>query len=224
MPASELSPRLRLVKDEAPRFTTEDIAATDALLTHMACLLDTNDHGADVVSGASEPGESRSGPRRAAPAGASLNPILQRLDAQDYICCDVLTAHHYLSERETRLLPPAAPTLAQMAEPSVQKRFTCWIPPLWMLANRHQLVENLRSQLLGGNPRVSYYDIYDELEDRPDILHSVRGRVTCQADPAWCNCYLVAMYRASRLRSSERCRRGTRSSYFPKERGALLGA
>ena len=50
VPASELSSVLALVKDEGASITAEDIAATDALLTHMGVLLlDTlNDHGADV--------------------------------------------------------------------------------------------------------------------------------------------------------------------------------
>ena len=96
MPASELSSVLALVKDEGASITAEDLAATDALLTHMGVLLlDTlNDHGADVEL--SLPSLEQIFDRDERIQHASSNPYFVQIDAQDYLY-DVLIAHHYLS-------------------------------------------------------------------------------------------------------------------------------
>ena len=87
-------------EDEGASITAEDIAATDALLTHMGVLLlDTlNDHGADVEL--SLPSLEQVFDRDERIQQESSNPYFVQIDAQDYLY-DVLIAHHYLSEGET---------------------------------------------------------------------------------------------------------------------------
>ena len=172
VPASELSSVLALVKDEGTSITAEDIAATDALLTHMGVLLlDTlNDHGADVEL--SLPSLEQVFDRDERIQQASSNPYFVQIDAQDYLY-DVLIAHHYLSERETvySLGSAFAPTLAQMAEPSVQKLVaSALLDPAAVdaLPYPHQLLYPIL-KLVEENPRISYYDIYDELKLALDI-------------------------------------------------------
>ncbi|MFW7400144.1 MAG: restriction endonuclease, partial [Rothia mucilaginosa] len=172
VPASELSSVLALVKDEGTSITAEDIAATDALLTHMGVLLlDTlNDHGADVEL--SLPSLEQVFDRDERIQQATSNPYFVQIDAQDYLY-DVLIAHHYLSERETvySLGPAFAPALAQMIEPSVQKLVaSALLDPAAVdaLPYPHQLLYPIL-KLVEENPRISYYDIYDELKLALDI-------------------------------------------------------
>lgn len=199
VPASELSSVLALVKDEGTSITAEDIAATDALLTHMGVLLlDTlNDHGADVEL--SLPSLEQVFDRDERIQQATSNPYFVQIDAQDYLY-DVLIAHHYLSERETvySLGPAFAPALAQMVEPSVQKLVaSALLDPAAVdaLPYPHQLLYPIL-KLVEENPRISYYDIYDELKLALDIPY-LQGEIAphrYKLTPRLRNRYSVAMH------------------------------
>ena len=230
VPASELSSVLALVKDEGTSITTEDIAATDALLTHMGVLLlDTlNDHGADVEL--SLPSLEQVFDRDERIQQASSNPYFVQIDAQDYIY-DVLTAHHYLSERETvySLGSAFAPTLAQMAEPSVQKLVaSALLDPAAVdaLPYPHQLLYPIL-KLVEENPRISYYDIYDELKIALDIPY-LQGEVAphrYKLTPRLRNRYSVAMHVLKGERYLNALREGTgRTSRKNPERYELSEA
>ena len=93
-----------------------------------------------------------------------------QIDAQDYLY-DVLIAHHYLSERETVYSGPAfAPALAQMVEPTFQKLVaSALLDPAAVDVCRTRIVAVPDSELVEENPRISYYDIYDELKLALDI-------------------------------------------------------
>ena len=230
VPASELSSVLALVKDEGASITAEDIAATDALLTHMGVLLlDTlNDHGADVEL--SLPSLEQVFDRDERIQQASSNPYFVQIDAQDYIY-DVLTAHHYLSERETvySLGSAFAPTLAQMAEPSVQKLVaSALLDPAAVdaLPYPHQLLYPIL-KLVEENPRISYYDIYDELKIALDIPY-LQGEVAphrYKLTPRLRNRYSVAMHVLKGERYLNALREGTgRTSRKNPERYELSEA
>ena len=230
VPASELSSVLALVKDEGTSITAEDIAATDALLTHMGVLLlDTlNDHGADVEL--SLPSLEQVFDRDERIQQASSNPYFVQIDAQDYIY-DVLTAHHYLSERETvySLGSAFAPTLAQMAEPSVQKLVaSALLDPAAVdaLPYPHQLLHPIL-KLVEENPRISYYDIYDELKIALDIPY-LQGEVAphrYKLTPRLRNRYSVAMHVLKGERYLNALREGTgRTSRKNPERYELSEA
>ncbi|WP_314690803.1 restriction endonuclease [uncultured Rothia sp.] len=230
VPASELSSVLALVKDEGTSITAEDIAATDALLTHMGVLLlDTlNDHGADVEL--SLPSLEQVFDRDERIQQASSNPYFVQIDAQDYIY-DVLTAHHYLSERETvySLGSAFAPTLAQMAEPSVQKLVaSALLDPAAVdaLPYPHQLLYPIL-KLVEENPRISYYDIYDELKIALDIPY-LQGEVAphrYKLTPRLRNRYSVAMHVLKGERYLNALREGTgRTSRKNPERYELSEA
>lgn len=230
VPASELSSVLALVKDEGTSITAEDIAATDALLTHMGVLLlDTlNDHGADVEL--SLPSLEQVFDRDERIQQASSNPYFVQIDAQDYIY-DVLTAHHYLSERETvySLGSAFAPTLAQMAKPSVQKLVaSALLDPAAVdaLPYPHQLLYPIL-KLVEENPRISYYDIYDELKIALDIPY-LQGEVAphrYKLTPRLRNRYSVAMHVLKGERYLNALREGTgRTSRKNPERYELSEA
>lgn len=230
VPASELSSVLASVKDEGTSITAEDIAATDALLTHMGVLLlDTlNDHGADVEL--SLPSLEQVFDRDERIQQASSNPYFVQIDAQDYIY-DVLTAHHYLSERETvySLGSAFAPTLAQMAEPSVQKLVaSALLDPAAVdaLPYPHQLLYPIL-KLVEENPRISYYDIYDELKIALDIPY-LQGEVAphrYKLTPRLRNRYSVAMHVLKGERYLNALREGTgRTSRKNPERYELSEA
>ena len=230
VPASELSSVLALVKDEGASITAEDIATTDALLTHMGVLLlDTlNDHGADVEL--SLPSLEQVFDRDERIQQASSNPYFVQIDAQDYIY-DVLTAHHYLSERETvySLGSAFAPTLAQMAEPSVQKLVaSALLDPAAVdaLPYPHQLLYPIL-KLVEENPRISYYDIYDELKIALDIPY-LQGEVAphrYKLTPRLRNRYSVAMHVLKGERYLNALREGTgRTSRKNPERYELSEA
>lgn len=199
VPASELSSVLALVKDEGASITAEDIAATDALLTHMGVLLlDTlNDHGADVEL--SLPSLEQVFDRDERIQQESSNPYFVQIDAQDYLY-DVLIAHHYLSEGETvySLGSAFAPALAQMVEPSVQKLVaSALLDPAAVdaLPYPHQLLHPIL-KLVEENPRISYYNIYDELKLALDIPY-LQGEVAphrYKLTPRLRNRYSVAMH------------------------------
>ena len=230
VPASELSSVLALVKDEGTSITAEDIAATDALLTHMGVLLlDTlNDHGADVEL--SLPSLEQVFDRDERIQQASSNPYFVQIDAQDYLY-DVLTAHHYLSERETvySLGSAFAPALAQMAEPSVQKLVaSALLDPAAVdaLPYPHQLLYPIL-KLVEENPRISYYDIYDELKIALDIPY-LQGEVAphrYKLTPRLRNRYSVAMHVLKGERYLNALREGTgRTSRKNPERYELSEA
>ena len=230
VPASELSSVLALVKDEGASITAEDIAATDALLTHMGVLLlDTlNDHGADVEL--SLPSLEQVFDRDERIQQASSNPYFVQIDAQDYLY-DVLIAHHYLSERETvySLGPAFAPALAQMVEPSVQKLVaSALLDPAAVdaLPYPHQLLYPIL-KLVEENPRISYYDIYDELKLALDIPY-LQGEIAphrYKLTPRLRNRYLVAMHVLKGERYLDALREGTgRTSRKNPERYELSEA
>lgn len=230
VPASELSSVLALVKDEGSSITAEDIAATDALLTHMGVLLlDTlNDHGADVEL--SLPSLEQVFDRDERIQQAYSNPYFVQIDAQDYLY-DVLTAHHYLSERETvySLGPAFAPALAQMVEPSVQKLVaSALLDPAAVdsLPYPHQLLYPIL-KLVEENPRISYYDIYDELKLALDIPY-LQGEVAphrYKLTPRLRNRYSVAMHVLKGERYLNALREGTgRTSRKNPERYELSEA
>ena len=230
VPASELSSVLALVKDEGTSITAEDISATDALLTHMGVLLlnTLNDHGADVEL--SLPSLEQVFDRDDRIQQASSNPYFAQIDAQDYIY-DVLIAHHYLSERETvySLGSALAPALAQMAEPSVQKLVaSALLDPAAVdaLPYPHQLLYPIL-KLVEENPRISYYDIYDELKIALDIPY-LQGEVAphrYKLTPRLRNRYSVAMHVLKGERYLNALREGTgRTSRKNPERYELSEA
>lgn len=230
VPASELSSVLALVKDEGTSITAEDIAATDALLTHMGVLLlDTlNDHGADVEL--SLPSLEQVFDRDERIQQASSNPYFAQIDAQDYIY-DVLIAHHYLSERETvySLGSALASALAQMAEPSIQKLVaSALLDPAAVdaLPYPHQLLHPIL-KLVEESPRISYYDIYDELKLALDIPY-LQGEVAphrYKLTPRLRNRYSVAMHVLKGERYLNALREGTgRTSRKNPERYELSEA
>ena len=230
VPASELSSVLALVKDEGTSITAEDIAATDALLTHMGVLLlDTlNDHGADVEL--SLPSLEQVFDRDERIQQASSNPYFVQIDAQDYLY-DVLIAHHYLSERETvySLGPAFAPAMAQMVEPSIQKLVaSALLDPAAVdaLPYPHQLLYPIL-KLVEENPRISYYDIYDELKLALDIPY-LQGEIAphrYKLTPRLRNRYSVAMHVLKGERYLNALREGTgRTSRKNPERYELSEA
>ena len=230
VPASELSSVLALVKDEGTSITAEDISATDALLTHMGVLLlgTLNDHGADVEL--SLPSLEQVFDRDERIQQASSNPYFAQIDAQDYIY-DVLIAHHYLSERETvySLGSALAPALAQMAEPSIQKLVaSALLDPAAVdaLPYPHQLLHPIL-KLVEESPRISYYDIYDELKLALDIPY-LQGEVAphrYKLTPRLRNRYSVAMHVLKGERYLNALREGTgRTSRKNPERYELSEA
>ena len=230
VPASELSSVLTLVKDEGTSITAEDISATDALLTHMGVLLlnTLNDHGADVEL--SLPSLEQVFDRDERIQQASSNPYFVQIDAQDYLY-DVLIAHHYLSERETvySLGPAFAPALAQMVEPSVQKLVaSALLDPAAVdaLPYPHQLLYPIL-KLVEENPRISYYDIYDELKLALDIPY-LQGEIAphrYKLTPRLRNRYSVAMHVLKGERYLNALREGTgRTSRKNPERYELSEA
>ena len=230
VPASELSSVLTLVKDEGTSITAEDISATDALLTHMGVLLlnTLNDHGADVEL--SLPSLEQVFDRDERIQQAASNPYFVQIDAQDYIY-DVLIAHHYLSERETvySLGSALAPALAQMAEPSIQKLVaSALLDPAAVdaLPYPHQLLHPIL-KLVEESPRISYYDIYDELKLALDIPY-LQGEVAphrYKLTPRLRNRYSVAMHVLKGERYLNALREGTgRTSRKNPERYELSEA
>lgn len=230
VPASELSSVLALVKDEGASITAEDIAATDALLTHMGVLLlDTlNDHGADVEL--SLPSLEQVFDRDERIQQESSNPYFVQIDAQDYLY-DVLIAHHYLSEGETvySLGSAFTPALAQMVEPSVQKLVaSALLDPAAVdaLPYPHQLLHPIL-KLVEENPRISYYNIYDELKLALDIPY-LQGEVAphrYKLTPRLRNRYSVAMHVLKGERYLNALREGTgRTSRKNPERYELSDA
>lgn len=168
VPAAELSSVLREVpEDDAASVTAEDILATEKLLVHMGTLLFgvLSDGGADIEL--SLPSLEQVFERDERLKAAAENPFFQRIEAQDYLY-DVLTAHRYLSERGTvySLGPDFASALAQVQEPKIE----CLVAAALLdpaavdaLPYPHQLLYPIL-KIVSKNPRISYYDVYDELK------------------------------------------------------------
>jgi D-alanine-D-alanine ligase len=192
-------------------------------------LLDTlNDHGADVEL--SLPSLEQVFDRDERIQQATSNPYFVQIDAQDYLY-DVLIAHHYLSERETvySLGPAFAPALAQMVEPSVQKLVaSALLDPAAVdaLPYPHQLLYPIL-KLVEENPRISYYDIYDELKLALDIPY-LQGEIAphrYKLTPRLRNRYSVAMHVLKGERYLNALREGTgRTSRKNPERYELSEA
>ena len=168
VPTAELSSVLREVpEDDAASVTAEDILATEKLLVHMGTLLFgvLSDGGADIEL--SLPSLEQVFERDERLKAAAENPFLQRIEAQDYLY-DVLTAHRYLSERGTvySLGPDFASALAQVQEPKTERLVAeALLDPAAVdaLPYPHQLLYPIL-KIVGKNPRISYYDVYDELK------------------------------------------------------------
>lgn len=168
VPAAELSSVLREVpEDDAASVTAEDILATEKLLVHMGTLLFgvLSDGGADIEL--SLPSLEQVFERDERLKVAAENPFFQRIEAQDYLY-DVLTAHRYLSERGTvySLGPDFASALAQVQEPKIERLVAAALldpAAVDALPYPHQLLYPIL-KIVGKNPRISYYDVYDELK------------------------------------------------------------
>lgn len=168
VPAAELSSVLREVpEDDAASVTTEDILATEKLLVHMGTLLFgvLSDGGTDIEL--SLPSLEQVFERDERLKAAAENPFFQRIEAQDYLY-DVLTAHRYLSERGTvySLGPDFASALAQVQEPKIERLVAAALldpAAVDALPYPHQLLYPIL-KIVGKNPRISYYDVYDELK------------------------------------------------------------
>lgn len=168
VPAAELSSVLREVpEDDAASVTAEDILATEKLLVHMGTLLFgvLSNGGADIEL--SLPSLEQVFERDERLKAAAENPFFQRIEAQDYLY-DVLTAHRYLSERGTvySLGPDFASALAQIQEPKIERLVAAALldpAAVDALPYPHQLLYPIL-KIVGKNPRISYYDVYDELK------------------------------------------------------------
>ena len=168
VPAAELSSVLREVpEDDAASVTAEDILATEKLLVHMGTLLFgvLSNGGADIEL--SLPSLEQVFERDERLKAATENPFFQRIEAQDYLY-DVLTAHRYLSERGTvySLGPDFASALAQVQEPKIERLVAAALldpAAVDALPYPHQLLYPIL-KIVGKNPRISYYDVYDELK------------------------------------------------------------
>lgn len=168
VPAAELSSVLKEVpEDDAASVTAEDILATEKLLVHMGTLLFgvLSDGGADIEL--SLPSLEQVFERDERLKVAAENPFFQRIEAQDYLY-DVLTAHRYLSERGTvySLGPDFASALAQVQEPKIERLVAAALldpAAVDALPYPHQLLYPIL-KIVGKNPRISYYDVYDELK------------------------------------------------------------
>lgn len=168
VPAAELSSVLREVPDDdAASVTAEDILATEKLLVHMGTLLFgvLSNGGADIEL--SLPSLEQVFERDERLKAAAENPFFQRIEAQDYLY-DVLTAHRYLSERGTvySLGPDFASALAQVQEPKIERLVAAALldpAAVDALPYPHQLLYPIL-KIVGKNPRISYYDVYDELK------------------------------------------------------------
>lgn len=168
VPAAELSSVLKEVpEDDAASVTAEDILATEKLLVHMGTLLFgvLSDGGADIEL--SLPSLEQVFERDERLKVATENPFFQRIEAQDYLY-DVLTAHRYLSERGTvySLGPDFASALAQVQEPKIERLVAAALldpAAVDALPYPHQLLYPIL-KIVGKNPRISYYDVYDELK------------------------------------------------------------
>ena len=215
VPAAELSSVLKEVpEDDAAAVTAEDILATEKLLVHMGALLFgvLNDGGADVEL--SLPSLEQVFERDERLKAAAENPYFQRIEAQDYLY-DVLTAHRYLSERDTvySLGPDFAPALAQAQEPKVERLVTATLldpAAVDALPYPHQLLYPIL-KIVSESPRISYYDVYDELKASLNIPY-LQGEIAphrYKLTPRLRNRFSVAMHVLKGERLLNALREGT---------------
>lgn len=215
VPAAELSSVLREVpQDDAASVTAEDILATEKLLVHMGTLLFgvLSNGGADIEL--SLPSLEQVFERDERLKAAAENPFFQRIEAQDYLY-DVLTAHHYLSERGTvySLGPDFASALAQVQEPKIERLVAAALldpAAVDALPYPHQLLYPIL-KIVGKNPRISYYDVYDELKVDLGIPH-LQGEVAphrYKLTPRLRNRFSVAMHVLKGERFLNALREGT---------------
>ena len=201
-------------EDDAAAVTAEDILATEKLLVHMGALLFgvLNDGGADVEL--SLPSLEQVFERDERLKAAAENPYFQRIEAQDYLY-DVLTAHRYLSERDTvySLGPDFAPALAQAQEPKVERLVTtALLDPAAVdaLPYPHQLLYPIL-KIVSESPRISYYDVYDELKASLNIPY-LQGEIAphrYKLTPRLRNRFSVAMHVLKGERLLNALREGT---------------
>lgn len=215
VPAAELSSVLREVpEDDAASVTAEDILATEKLLVHMGTLLFgvLSDGGADIEL--SLPSLEQVFERDERLKAAAENPFFQRIEAQDYLY-DVLTAHRYLSERGTvySLGPDFASALAQVQEPKIERLVAAALldpAAVDALPYPHQLLYPIL-KIVGKNPRISYYDVYDELKADLGIPY-LQGEVAphrYKLTPRLRNRFSVAMHVLKGERFLNALREGT---------------
>ena len=215
VPTAELSSVLREVpEDDAASVTAEDILATEKLLVHMGTLLFgvLSDGGADIEL--SLPSLEQVFERDERLKAAAENPFFQRIEAQDYLY-DVLTAHRYLSERGTvySLGPDFASALAQVQEPKTERLVAeALLDPAAVdaLPYPHQLLYPIL-KIVGKNPRISYYDVYDELKADLGIPY-LQGEVAphrYKLTPRLRNRFSVAMHVLKGERFLNALREGT---------------
>ena len=215
VPAAELSSVLREVpEDDAASVTAEDILATEKLLVHMGTLLFgvLSNGGADIEL--SLPSLEQVFERDERLKAAAENPFFQRIEAQDYLY-DVLTAHRYLSERDTvySLGPDFAPALAQAQEPKVERLVTAALldpAAVDALPYPHQLLYPIL-KIVSESPRISYYDVYDELKASLNIPY-LQGEIAphrYKLTPRLRNRFSVAMHVLKGERLLNALREGT---------------
>lgn len=215
VPAAELSSVLREVpEDDAASVTAEDILATEKLLVHMGTLLFgvLSDGGADIEL--SLPSLEQVFERDERLKAAAENPFFHRIEAQDYLY-DVLTAHRYLSERGTvySLGPDFASALAQVQEPKIERLVAAALldpAAVDALPYPHQLLYPIL-KIVGKNPRISYYDVYDELKADLGIPY-LQGEVAphrYKLTPRLRNRFSVAMHVLKGERFLNALREGT---------------
>lgn len=215
VPTAELSSVLREVpEDDAASVTAEDILATEKLLVHMGTLLFgvLSDGGADIEL--SLPSLEQVFERDERLKAAAENPFFQRIEAQDYLY-DVLTAHRYLSERGTvySLGPDFASALAQVQEPKIERLVAAALldpAAVDALPYPHQLLYPIL-KIVGKNPRISYYDVYDELKADLGIPY-LQGEVAphrYKLTPRLRNRFSVAMHVLKGERFLNALREGT---------------
>ena len=215
VPAAELSSVLREVpEDDAASVTAEDILATEKLLVHMGTLLFgvLSDGGGDIEL--SLPSLEQVFERDERLKAAAENPFFQRIEAQDYLY-DVLTAHRYLSERGTvySLGPDFASALAQVQEPKIEHLVAAALldpAAVDALPYPHQLLYPIL-KIVGKNPRISYYDVYDELKADLGIPY-LQGEVAphrYKLTPRLRNRFSVAMHVLKGERFLNALREGT---------------
>lgn len=215
VPAAELSSVLREVpEDDAASVTAEDILATEKLLVHMGTLLFgvLSNGGADIEL--SLPTLEQVFERDERLKAAAENPFFQRIEAQDYLY-DVLTAHRYLSERGTvySLGPDFASALAQAQEPKVERLVTTTLldpAAVDALPYPHQLLYPIL-KIVSESPRISYYDVYDELKASLNIPY-LQGEIAphrYKLTPRLRNRFSVAMHVLKGERLLNALREGT---------------
>ena len=200
IPAEELASILSaLPEDSDTAITAEDIASMESLLGYMGSLLlgTLDEHGADVELTLASLEQVFEKDQRI--QQAANTPYFVAVEAQDYLY-DVLGAHRLLSEKETvySLGPAYAKALSQAPEPKRQNLVaSALLDPAAVdaLPYPHQLLHPIL-KIVGEQPRISYYDLYDELKAALDIpyLQSEVAPHRYKLTPRLRNRFSVAMH------------------------------